>query len=149
LLDTFFYRALEQRKDNQNTIRGIALTEIATGNYSGAEQILLQGLKINYNSNFGDVKRVLREELAYVYRTWSNKIPSDASTVLTKANTNQIDINYQDKLRVTLSWQTDANDVDLHIVDPYSEECYFAKRTVASGLNLYYDVTQGLVQKSL
>jgi uncharacterized protein YfaP (DUF2135 family) len=47
-------------------------------------------------------------------------------------------------LRVTLAWETDANDVDLHVVDPSGEECFYSTSRHRSGLTLYEDITQGL-----
>jgi hypothetical protein len=38
----------------------------------------------------------------------------------------------------------DANDVDLHVIDPRGEECYYQHRSTASGLEQYEDITQGL-----
>jgi hypothetical protein len=45
---------------------------------------------------------------------------------------------------VTLGWETDANDVDLHVVDPAGEECFYSHKNNKSGLELYSDQTQGL-----
>jgi len=140
----FFYRALEQRNNNQNYYRGLGLTEKAAGNFTGAESVYLLGLSKSYNSFHGDVKRILREELAYVYKEWMINYPQDAQTVLQKAKINGIDLNYSDLLRVTIHWQTEANDVDLHIMDPWGETCFYAHKYTASGLKLYQDITQGL-----
>src|SRR5204862_6482373 len=40
--------------------------------------------------------------------------------------------------------ETDANDVDLHVVDPSGEECFYQHKNNVSGLELYSDQTQGL-----
>ena len=47
-------------------------------------------------------------------------------------------------MRVTLCWDTDANDVDLHVTDPNGEECCYRRASTRSGLRLYSDQTQGL-----
>src|SRR5205823_14390069 len=46
-------------------------------------------------------------------------------------------------LRFVLNWETDANDVDLHITDGAGAHAYFRSRTLPSGGELYADVTTG------
>jgi uncharacterized protein YfaP (DUF2135 family) len=42
-----------------------------------------------------------------------------------------------------LSWETDANDVDLHVWDRRGDHAYFGSRQLPSGGELYADVTTG------
>jgi hypothetical protein len=42
-----------------------------------------------------------------------------------------------------MTWDTDGNDVDLHVVDPGGEQVYYAHREARSGLLLLEDITQG------
>jgi uncharacterized protein YfaP (DUF2135 family) len=49
----------------------------------------------------------------------------------------------QAKLRVVLSWDTDATDVDLHVVTPLGEHAYYGERVVPSGGAIDVDVTTG------
>ena len=46
-------------------------------------------------------------------------------------------------LRFVLNWETDANDVDFHIYDGRGGHAYFSNRNLASGGELYADVTTG------
>jgi len=47
------------------------------------------------------------------------------------------------ELRVVMGWETDMTDVDLHVIEPNGEECYYGhKNTVMGGL-LSRDFTQG------
>src|SRR6266511_4181139 len=61
-----------------------------------------------------------------------------------RARDYNVDLTRRDALRITIAWETDANDVDLHVVDPDGEECFYNHKTTASGLELYEDITQGL-----
>jgi uncharacterized protein YfaP (DUF2135 family) len=47
------------------------------------------------------------------------------------------------RLRVLLSWDTDATDVDLHVVGPTGEHTYYGDRVAPSGGALDIDVTTG------
>ena len=44
---------------------------------------------------------------------------------------------------VSIMWNTDNTDVDLHVVEPSGEECYYGHRDTASGGSLTTDVTTG------
>jgi hypothetical protein len=46
-------------------------------------------------------------------------------------------------LRFVLTWETDANDVDFHIVDGGGTEAYYSSPHLPSGGDLYADVTTG------
>ena len=47
------------------------------------------------------------------------------------------------RLRVLLSWDTDGTDLDLHVVTPDGEHCFYANRVLANGGALDVDVTSG------
>jgi uncharacterized protein YfaP (DUF2135 family) len=44
---------------------------------------------------------------------------------------------------VTITWNTDNTDVDLHVIEPSGEECFYRHRDTRSGGSLTQDVTQG------
>jgi uncharacterized protein YfaP (DUF2135 family) len=46
-------------------------------------------------------------------------------------------------LRFVLSWETDANDVDLHVRDGRNGHAYYERPRLRSGGTLYADVTDG------
>jgi Ca-activated chloride channel homolog len=49
----------------------------------------------------------------------------------------------QSDLRVTISWNTDATDVDLWVLEPDGTKCFYQHRQTASGGELSEDQTQG------
>ncbi|WP_035054656.1 YfaP family protein [Andreprevotia chitinilytica] len=49
----------------------------------------------------------------------------------------------QPKLRVVLSWSTNDTDLDLHVVSPDGQHCYYGNRVVKNGGALDVDVTSG------
>ena len=46
-------------------------------------------------------------------------------------------------LIVMITWNTDNTDVDLHVIEPSKEECYYSHPRTKSGGRLTKDVTQG------
>lgn len=43
------------------------------------------------------------------------------------------------RLWISISWLTDANDVDLHVIDPDGEECYYGHTSTRLGLRRLED----------
>lgn len=46
-------------------------------------------------------------------------------------------------LKIIMMWDTSQTDVDLHVIEPTGEECYYGKRTTSIGGNLDIDITDG------
>jgi hypothetical protein len=105
---------------------------------------LESALRNEFPGWYGNVQRVMREELGYIYRAWMKHEPEKREQIAARARERNISLERRDALRITLAWETDANDVDLHVVDPNGEECYYGHQSTRSGLELYEDITQGL-----
>jgi len=139
-----FREALKNRQDDCNIYRGLALSLWLDGKYNDAAKVLEDALTKTFNQRYGDVKRVMREELGYILRAWQKKEPEQAGAANQRANNAGVRLDQYDALRVTMCWETDANDVDLHVFDPNGEECFYQHNKNKSGLELYSDQTQGL-----
>jgi hypothetical protein len=50
---------------------------------------------------------------------------------------------FQSDLRVSISWNTDNTDVDLWVIEPNGEKCFYQNRNTKLGGQLTEDVTQG------
>ncbi len=144
LAEGMFREALKNRQDDANIHRGLAMSLWLAGNYEGASVAIETALMRDFHPRYGDVKRVLREEFAYVLRAWQKKNPGSSDAIVARAQRANVDLLRSDALRVTMCWETDANDVDLHVVDPNGEECFYNHKQNVSGLELYSDQTQGL-----
>eukprot|EP00929_Paragymnodinium_shiwhaense_P093687 TRINITY_DN53905_c0_g2_i4.p1 TRINITY_DN53905_c0_g2~~TRINITY_DN53905_c0_g2_i4.p1 ORF type:complete len:1041 (+),score=216.71 TRINITY_DN53905_c0_g2_i4:65-3187(+) len=142
----FAARSLEERADNPNTYRALALAAWKDGDYGTAASAYADGLKTTFESRYGDVRKVLRQEAAAFLRTLEVSKPGLASELANGALKGLVDKSYGKSalFRVTLSWLTDANDVDLHIMDPDGKECYYGNKETAAGLILDSDQTAGL-----
>ncbi len=46
-------------------------------------------------------------------------------------------------MRFLLSWETDANDVDIHVHDARGGHAYYSSKVLPSGGELYADITNG------
>jgi uncharacterized protein YfaP (DUF2135 family) len=63
----------------------------------------------------------------------------DARAQFYEANPNQTPA----KIRVILGWSTDQTDLDLHVITPSGEHCWYGNRTLSDGGTLDVDVTDG------
>jgi tetratricopeptide (TPR) repeat protein len=142
--ETPLRRALELRPDRVNSYRHLALMLWLDGRPEEAARVLESATRQTFPNWYGNAQRVIREELGYVYRTILSKSPQRKQDITDRAHEFGVDVNRRDALRVTLAWETDANDVDLHVVDPAGEECFYGHKQNRSGLTLYEDITQGL-----
>ena len=137
-------RALELRPDRANAYRHLALMLWQEGRVEEAARVLESATRQPFPGWYRDVHRVIREELGLVYHAWMRKDGSRRREIEERAREHRVDLARRDALRVTLAWETDANDVDLHVVDPDGEEVFYSHQASRSGLELYEDVTQGL-----
>ena len=144
LAETPLRRALELRPDRANSYRHLALMLWLDGRPEEAARVLESALGQTFPAWYGDVHRVIREELGYAYRSWGAANPGDRAEIADRAAGRNINLDRRDALRITLAWETDANDVDLHVVDPAGEQCFYSNNRNGSGLELYGDITQGL-----
>jgi tetratricopeptide (TPR) repeat protein len=143
LAETPLRRALELRPDRVNSHRHLALMLWLDGRPEEAARVLESALRLTFPNWYGDVHRVVRDELGYIYRSWGSKSPDRRADIEDRARDLNIDLSRRDDLRVTLAWETDANDVDLHVVDPDGEECFYGHSRNRGGLQLDQDITQG------
>lgn len=63
----------------------------------------------------------------------------DARAQFYEANPNQTPA----KIRVILGWSTDQTDLDLHVITPSGEHCWYGNRSLSDGGALDVDVTDG------
>jgi tetratricopeptide (TPR) repeat protein len=144
LAETPLRKALEIRPDRANGYRHLALMLWSEGRFDEAARVLESATRQSFPNWYGSVQRVIHEELGYVYRAWMKKDPERRTEIVARAREYDVNLERRDALRVTLAWETDANDVDLHVVDPSGEECFYSHKANRSGLTLYEDITQGL-----
>jgi tetratricopeptide (TPR) repeat protein len=143
MAEQMFREALKNRKDDANIYRGLSLTLWLADKHDLAAKELSDAIKLDFDPRYGDVRRVLHEELGYLLRAWAQK-DKDAALNFAQIHGVEQDMRRSDAFRATMCWETDANDVDLHVVDPNGEDCYYSNMHNASGLELYSDQTQGL-----
>src|SRR5207248_1381382 len=92
---------------------------------------------------FLGVDRILREDAGLIAAAWLASAPSVRADVEKRLAKLGATLPAGPSLRFVLSWETDANDVDFHIRDKDGNRAWYAQQHLASGGDLYADVTTG------
>jgi hypothetical protein len=136
-------RAVELRPNLPNPHRTLALLLWQSGRAEEAAQVLERLLAAETDAWYGNVREVVRQELGYVYRTWMRRSPGRAAEIRRRAAAHEVDLKRTDRFRITLTWDTDGNDVDLHVADPRGAEVFYGNLSAPSGIHLLEDITEG------
>jgi hypothetical protein len=142
-VDTF-RQASEQRADHPASHRLLAFSLLKSGKPEQAFEAISKGLAQRYpDGRFAGVDRILREDAGLIAAAWMKAEPARAADIKAKLKAVGGTPEVQPSLRFVLNWETDANDVDFHIVDSKGGHAFYSQRTLASGGELYADVTTG------
>jgi hypothetical protein len=142
-IDTFD-KARRDRPDHPASHRLAAFARAREGDYAGAFEVLLAGLARRYpEGRFPGVDRILREDLGLIAAAWMKAEPGRASEILARVRSAGGIVEDRPSLRFVLNWETDANDVDFHIRDAQGGHAFYSSPRLASGGELYADVTTG------
>jgi hypothetical protein len=123
----------------------LAFTELL-GERARAFATIEKGAAQHYpDGRFLGVDRILREDAGLIGAAWLKVEPGKRAEVFERLSKLGAQLEDQPSLRFVLNWETDANDVDFHIVDGKNGHAWYSHKQLASGGELYADVTTGYV----
>ncbi len=141
--------AVEDRKDHPTGWLMRALAEARAGQYLTAATTLDQGLHAPRRSgNFPAWERTARELLAVIgaaalgpdAKDFDAGKDVDGVGAILRRNGVQPDVRAG--TRLLLTWENDANDVDLHVFDGRDDHAFYRRKRAAGG-EIFADVTTG------
>jgi tetratricopeptide (TPR) repeat protein len=142
-IDTYA-KAAQDRPDQPSGHRSLGYALLRRGYYVRAfaaiERALHQTVAL---ARAPGVEQVLREDLGLIAAAWLRAHPEKREAILATLERAGGVRESEPSLRFVLDWQTDANDVDLHVVDGRGGHAFFSHPELASGGRLYADVTTG------
>ena len=142
-IDTY-QKAVMERPDHPSGHRLLAWALLRDGRFEAAFEALEQGIDQKYPAGrFAGVDRVLREDLGLLAAAWLHAEPARREEVLGRLQAHGSHLESEPSLRFVLTWETDANDVDLHVFDRLGGHAYYQAKTLPSGGELFADVTTG------
>jgi hypothetical protein len=119
--------------------RDLGLTLEDNKQYQGAFDELTKALEVNY---YG--------EMSGQYQGVEDIILMDINRLVTEHSgikTDKLDKKYLNKMpvgiRIILNWNQMNTDIDMHVIEPTGEECFFGHKNTALGARFSKDFTQG------
>ena len=142
-IDTY-RKAVLDRPDHATGHRLLAWALLRAGRFVEAFAALETGVEQQYpQGRFAGLDQVLKEDLGLLAAAWLRTDPARRDEVLDRLQDHGAQLANEPSLRFVLSWETDANDVDLHVYDHNGGHSYYEQKELPSGGELYADVTTG------
>jgi tetratricopeptide (TPR) repeat protein len=142
-VDTY-RKAVLERPDHPSGHRLLAWALLRAGQFGEAFEALEKGIEQKYpQGRFAGVDQVLTDDLGLLAAAWLRAEPARRGEVLDRLQAHNAELDGEPSVRFVLTWETDANDVDLHVYDRQGGHAYYQQKTLPSGGELYADVTTG------
>jgi len=139
-----YEKAEAERPDHPSSHRLLAFARLRQGKYADAFEAAKAGIARVYPAGrFPGVDQILREDLGLIAAAWIKAEPSKRESILSSLHEAGGKVEDGPSLRFVLSWETDANDVDFHIFDDRGGHAFYSRKHLASGGDLYADITTG------
>ncbi|WP_281231727.1 VIT domain-containing protein [Flavobacterium gelatinilyticum] len=127
------------RAHEPQSLRDYALTLEDTGKYQEAFDQLVKALEVNY---YG--------EMDGQYEGVEDIILMDINRLMTehpRLKSGKLDKKYLEKMpvniRIIMNWNLMDVDLDLHVIEPNGEECYYGHEITEAGARFSKDFTEG------
>ncbi|MEK6234455.1 MAG: hypothetical protein N2C14_07065, partial [Planctomycetales bacterium] len=141
-----FRRAAQKRPYEPHTywsmaqcLREMDKTDLALAYYEAA-------LSGQWDARFGAFSRILALDYLHLLREIADgkreSLLSDFAAARRKTLSKQYPLKTADVM-ISVTWNTDGSDVDLHVVEPSGEDCHYGYATTKQGGRITSDVTQG------
>ncbi len=141
-----FRRVGDARPFEPPTYRAEAQSLLRLGKTDLAMAYFEIGLAGRWDARFGDFQQIMAVEYFQLLRRVASgelatSVPDFARARLDEVG-QAVPVHEAD-LVVMITWNTDGTDVDLHVVEPGGETCFYGNRRTGIGGQLTKDVTQG------
>jgi hypothetical protein len=141
-----FRRVAASRPFEPQTYRAMAQALTALGANDLALLYYEVGMIGRWDSRFGEFRKILlmdyQKFLEQVVAGTLQLRSADYAKARLETVSKEIALSKAD-LVVMIDWNTDGTDVDLHVMEPTGEECYYSNANTRIGGQLTMDVTQG------
>ncbi len=141
-VDTY-RRAVADRPDQLTGHRLLAYALVRSNDLAGAFAAILNGVDQKHpDGRYLGVDRILRRDAQMIAAAYLAR-GGNAATIRQSLAKRGLTPFTGRSTRVVLYWETDANDVDLHVRDAHGGHSWYSHLPLESGGELYADVTTG------
>ncbi len=135
-------KALVERPDHPSSYHLLAIAYIKTGQWKKSYDVISLGLNQKFSSRFQSVHDILYDDLDLLHTILKNT-EKEKEVKVNEAPLKLKGKTLGPEIRFILVWETDANDVDFHIYDKDNHHAFYSEKKLASGGELYADLTGG------
>jgi tetratricopeptide (TPR) repeat protein len=131
-----FEEVLNMREEEPQSYRDLALALAADEQYQRAVDLLRQVVEGKWNGRFPEIELTALNEMNAILATCGKELePGNLDKRLLK--------NLPVDVRVILTWDADNTDMDLWVIDPNGEKCFYSHRDTQIGGHISPDYTGG------
>jgi hypothetical protein len=142
-IDTYKH-SVADRPDHMTGHRLLAYAYLRAGKHAEAFAAIMAGLARDYPSGrFNGGERVLSDDAGLIGAAYAAAVPAKRTEIQGLLQKQGLTMSVRASTRFILYWETDANDVDFHIQDGEGNHAFYSNPQLASGGELYADVTTG------
>jgi len=124
------------RGEEPQSWRDLALAYDGAGHHQDAVNMLYAAAQRRWDGRFPEIELILLTEMNHIIGKHRKQLQ------LAHIDTSMI-FDVTADVRVVLSWDTDNTDIDLWVIDPTGEYCYFSNPRTQIGGRLSRDLTGG------
>lgn len=129
-----FEKITELRGEDPQSFRDLALAYQEDGQYQKAFDTFYQIMQKHWD-RFNEIKQIIFVEM--------NNLLALHPEIDTKDINKEFIFPMPVDIRIVLGWSTDNTDIDLHVIDPLNEECYYRHKDTQIGGRYTCDFTRG------
>jgi hypothetical protein len=135
-----YQQAVADRPDHATGYRLMAMAQVRAGLLDDALESLERGLG---HAQSDGVRAIIRGDLGLVGAALAARDPAARAVLAARLERRGVTIAAAPSVRFVLHWETDTNDVDLHVRDRAGHHAFYRQHTLPSGGELLEDVTTG------
>lgn len=131
-----FEDVIKMRGEEPQSYRDLALVYWDMGKYQEAADLLYEVASNHWDPRFDNIQQIAIHELNALIAISPKKIK-------TSKYDKRLLGKYPMDIRITLSWNTNDSDMDLWVIDPQEEKCYYSNRETEIGGRMSNDFREG------
>lgn len=134
-----FESVAKLRPEEPQSFRDLGLAYVQNKDYQKAIETLNTIIEKSWDARFPYIELFAIEEInAAIKKAQREKIKLDLSVI-----NNKLIYSMPVDIRIVMSWDTDNTDIDMWVIDPYGEACYYGNNLTRIGGMISNDFTGG------
>ena len=140
------WRVLQKRSFEPHSYRDLARALLKNQRFALAAALYETLLLGRWDNRFPGIQIIAKEEYALLLKDAQNAnkgMPSGTRSLLNSRKTLLGLKVKRAKMRITATWNTDNTDIDLWVIEPRGQKCWYRNKNTTTGGQLLADATAG------